>query len=292
VRTFRYSLNGTWYKGNTHIHTTASDGGKTAEELAAMYAAAGYDFLFRTDHWAPSEVGLESAESPLLWIDGVELDGTDETGSFYHVVCLGSLGSMDRDDGFTETLQAARAQRAFTVLAHPHWTGNSLDAAVSQGFDAVEIYNHVCHYLNGKGYGGVHWSAMLDHAPNTLSIASDDAHLRTDEPGWDGGWIMVNASGCSRRAILTAIRAGEYYSTCGPEFHDIAYDGERLTVRSSPVQLARLVGPAHLGMRAGSFNGPVMDEFSFTVPGVWPYAYLEIEDEQRRRAWTNPLFIA
>jgi hypothetical protein len=29
----------------------------------------------------------------------------------------------------------------------------------------------------------------------------------------------------------------------------------------------------------------------FEIPRNWPYAYLEIEDEQGRRAWTNPLFI-
>jgi hypothetical protein len=292
VPDFRYANNGTWYKGNTHIHSTASDGGKTLPELTTLYSGAGYDFLFRTDHWIPSDVASESRESPVLWLDGVELDGTDDAGSFYHVVCLGSFDAINRADGFAGALDAARAQGAFTILAHPHWTGNSLDEALLHGFDSVEVYNHVCHYLNGKGYGGVHWSAMLDRAPGTFAIASDDAHLRTDEPGWNGGWIMVNASSCSRGAIMGAIRAGSYYSTCGPQYHHIAYDGERVTVRTSPVRFARLVGPAYLGMRVGSYDGPMMDQVSFRVPSSWPYAYLEIEDDQRRRAWSNPLFVA
>ena len=43
----RYNTTGIWLKGNAHIHSTASDGGKTFSELAELYSAAGYDFLFR-----------------------------------------------------------------------------------------------------------------------------------------------------------------------------------------------------------------------------------------------------
>jgi hypothetical protein len=35
-----------------------------------------------------------------------------------------------------------------------------------------------------------------------------------------------------------------------------------------------------------------MTEVTLEVPQDWPYAYLEVEDAQGRRAWTNPLFIA
>lgn len=51
MKTFRYNLSGQWYKGNTHIHSTASDGGLDFDQLADLYASAGYHFLFRTDHW-------------------------------------------------------------------------------------------------------------------------------------------------------------------------------------------------------------------------------------------------
>ena len=53
---FRYDTSGAWFKGNAHIHSTASDGGKTFPELAQMYAGEGYDFLARTDHWVASDV--------------------------------------------------------------------------------------------------------------------------------------------------------------------------------------------------------------------------------------------
>lgn len=51
----RYNTTGRWFKGNTHIHSTAPDGGKDFSELTEQYAAAEYDFLFRTGHWVSSD---------------------------------------------------------------------------------------------------------------------------------------------------------------------------------------------------------------------------------------------
>jgi hypothetical protein len=289
---FRYSLNGNWYKGNTHIHSTASDGGKTVAQLDEMYASAGYDFLFCTDHWVASDVSADVRESDLIWFDGIEIHGRDEYGSFYHVVCLGTFHGISAGDEFGGALKEARAQGGILILAHPHWSGNSFDDAVRWRFDGVEVHNFVCRWLNGKGDGTVHWNAMLERNPNTLAFACDDAHIVPSHPGWDGGWIMVTASDRTRGAILQAIRHGRFYSTGGPAFHEIAFDGERVSIRTSPVRFARLVGPAHWGDRVGAFDGSLVSEASFTVRPDWSYAYLEIEDECGRRAWTNPLFVA
>ena len=294
--TFRYHKNGTWYKGNAHIHSTASDGGKTFLELAHMYADVGYDFLFRTDHWVSSDAQADGRGHPLLWLDGIELDGRDHGGSHYHVVCLGTFTGITREMGFVRALEAARAQGGLLILAHPHWMGNSLEDALRWGFHGVEVYNHVCHWLNGKGDGTVYWNAMLRRFPNTLAFAVDDAHIRPEHPGWNGGWIMVNAPELSPEAIWAAIRAGHFYASCGPEFHAIECesaerDAIRVTVRTSAVQFVRLVGPAHLGARIGSFDGKLLTEATLQVPLDWPYVYLEIEDAQGRRAWTNPLLM-
>jgi len=66
VAAFRYDTSGQWYKGNVHVHSTASDGGKTLAEMAEMYASAGYDFLCRTDHWVASDAhGRRAWTNPL-----------------------------------------------------------------------------------------------------------------------------------------------------------------------------------------------------------------------------------
>lgn len=288
---FRYDTRGSWFKGNCHIHSTASDGGKTPIELAQMYAAEGYDFLCRTDHWVFSNVSEERADYPLLWLDGVELHGKDYAGSSYHVVCLGTFTGLSRALSFVEALEATRAQGGVLILAHPHWMGNTLADALRWGFGGVEIYNHVCRWLNGKGEALVYWNLMLERSPHVLGLAVDDAHIRPEHPGWNGAWTIVNAPACSREAIMAGIRTGNFYSTQGPEFKSITCAGDQVTIQTSPVQFVRLVGPADKGLRMGSFEGQMRDGATFKVPANWPYAYIEIEDERGRRAWTNTLFV-
>ena len=221
-RHFRYDTSGRWYKGNTHIHTTRSDGGMTFAEVTQLYAGAGFDFLCAADHWVVSDVAQQPGATDLLWLDGIELDGRDASDTYYHVVCLGKLAGITREMGFDAALQAAREQGALTILAHPQWTGNSFDDAARWPFDGVEVYNHVCRWLNGKGEGGAYWNAMLRRRPETLGFAVDDAHLRPEHPGWNGGWIVVNAAERTPasilerhppRQLLRLLRAGV---PCGP----------------------------------------------------------------------------
>ncbi|RPI33360.1 MAG: hypothetical protein EHM70_06235 [Chloroflexota bacterium] len=288
---FRYSMTGRWWKGNTHIHSTASDGGKTFRELAELYHGVGYHFLFRTDHWVASDVRSDPNQYPLLWLDGVELDGVDSTGAGYHVVALGSFQGIQRSMGLQQGMEAARAQNGLLILAHPLWMGNTFQDALRWQFDGVEIYNHVCRWLNGKGDGIAYWNAMLSGRPNSLAFTVDDAHIKPDHPGWNGGWVMVNAVECTPKAILSALRDGNFYSTCGPLFESIEFDGEKVSIQCSPVKFARLVGPGSDGARVGSFDGSLLSEAAFKVPRSWQYAYLEIEDQHGQRAWTNPIFI-
>jgi hypothetical protein len=290
TRSFRYDTSYRWYKGNTHVHSTASDGGKSLGELSALYASAGYDFLFCTDHWIAAYDARLHETTSLLVLDGIELDGRDHTGTYYHVVCLGQTTGITREDGFDRALQTAREQNAILVLAHPHWVGNTLEEANRWGFHGVEIYNHVCHWLNGKGDGAVYWNAMLKQNPHTLAFAVDDAPLRPEHPGWDGGWIMVNTPELSQQAILGAIKRGNYFSSCGPEFKTITLDENDIVITTSPVQFVRLVGPASLGKRLGTFDGQLLTTARLEIPTDWDYAYLEIEDANGHRAWSNTLF--
>jgi hypothetical protein len=291
MKKFRYQLTGKWFRGNTHIHSQKSDGGKNFNELSEMYASAGYHFLFRTDHWVFSDVAADAAAHPLLWLDGVELDGKDYGGNYFHVVCLGHFKNIRPEMGLIPAMEAVRAQGGLLILAHPSWTGNSFEDATRHGFHGVEVYNHVCRWLNGKSEGGAYWNTMLKQGSNTLGFASDDAHIRPEHPGWNGAWVMVNAPELSRDAIFTALRAGNFYSSCGPEFKTITAGGRKISVQTSPVKFIRLVGNDYFGDRVGGFNGQLLTEALFEVPDDWRYVYLEIEDETGRRAWTNTLFV-
>lgn len=288
---FRYNLEGRWYRGNTHLHSTASDGRKTIPELGALYRGAGYDFLCLTDHWAPSHNEPYQTGDGLLWINGVELNNEDSRGVEFHLVALGDLTGIDGSLTLEQAVESVRAQGAFLILAHPFWMGINFEDSERFNVDAVEIYNHICWRENGKGEGLVFWQHLLGANPRMLAIACDDAHFIHEPPAWQGGWLMVNASECTRGAILAALRAGHYYASCGPRFERITYQGGRVAVETSPVQIIRLVGPGYRGRSQGAPVRGALTSASFEVPQDWAYAYLEIEDERRGRAWTNTLFL-
>ncbi len=287
---FRYDTANNWYRGNTHIHSTASDGGETFPRIADLYSEAGYDFLFRTDHWVASDCGAGSEDHPLLWLDGIEIDGHDSAGAYFHVVCLGRVEGISREMGFEEALASAKKQGALIIAAHPAWTGNSFDDCLRLEAGGVEIYNHVCRWLNGKGGALSHWNAMLERNPGTLAFASDDAHITKDHPGWNGGWISVNARERSSEEIIRAIHAGNFYSSQGPEIQHLGLEDGILVLETSPVQFVRLAGPGAAGTRIGSFGGDTMTAARIEIPRGLDYVYAEVEDVNGRRAWTNTLF--
>ncbi|MCE5209155.1 MAG: hypothetical protein LLG42_12705 [Chloroflexi bacterium] len=294
MSTFRYQLNGNWYKGNTHLHSTVSDGLKPYQELAHLYRQSGYDFLYLTDHWEVSHILPDRTDEGLLWFNGIELNGPDSRGQEFHIVCLGNFQGIDNSLTLEQAVKRATDQNGFIILAHPFWTGNSLEDTQKFSFDACEVFNYICQCEIGKGDGLIHYSYMLERNPNLLGIASDDSHFSSDSPMWKGGWVMVNAKERSHAAIQAALRTGNFYSSSGPEFYNISCQGKRVRVETSPVQFVKLVGPAWHGH--GKAKGMLEDakpitSAEFEISPDWAYAYIEIQDMQNRRAWTNNLFV-
>jgi hypothetical protein len=275
-----------WYKGNVHIHSNCSDGYLNYSQIARVYAKAGYDFIFITDHMHTATIE-RMKDLPLLALNGVEIHGKDDHGSFYHVVGLDFSLPIPKDFTFAEALNMLKAEGAITVLAHPHWTGNSLLDALRYEFDGVEIYNHVCHLLNGKSLGLFIWDHLLERNPRVLGFSVDDSHMLPEQPWWNGGWIMVKAPSLDKEEIVSAIRNGNFYSTQGPEFRSIEVKGSTLYVETSKVRAIRLVGSKWQGKRIFTEEKEGLFSAEFSIKGFEKYLRIEIEDFQGRRAWTN-----
>ncbi len=283
----RCNADGPWFKGNAHIHTTFSDGGKDYRTVATMYAERGYDFVFITDHGRVADIEGQP-DLPLLALNGVEIDGVDGTGAWFHALGLGYSGSLLNGVSFDQQFTHLQQAGAIVVLAHPCWSGNSVADSLRHAFDGVEAYNHICNYLNGKSLSTYHWDRMLAEDPRTLAFSVDDAHLNGNEP-WDGGWIMVSAPALNRDSILNSIQAGSFYSTQGPLFKSIHVEQGRISVRTSPVSMIRLVDNTAWGDRVFAGTGKTVTEGEFAVTGRHAYLRVEIEDEHGRLAWTNAL---
>lgn len=107
---FRYDCSGKWYKGCVHVHTTRSDGRLTPDEVTAFYAEGGYDFISFTDHKIPYVTEDSNDRWPIIVLDGVELDGFDDQGSFYHILCLGNVKGITPDMKMMDAVKKARSQ--------------------------------------------------------------------------------------------------------------------------------------------------------------------------------------
>ena len=287
---FRYDCSGTWYKGSIHVHTTNGSGQLSLPEAAAFYAEAGYDFICVTDKKVPIPKDDLGGVLPLLVLDGMELEGIDDQGSFYHVVCLGGVEGMADGMRFMEALKFTREQGSILIWAHPRSVGNTAAEGVRHNFNGVEVYNHINQVAFGMGSGAYHWDAALAHQPGLLGFATDDAHFIEGVPGEKGGWIMVNATELSEETILTAIRQGNFYSSNGPSFKSIAIEqGNRIMVETSPVVYTRLTGQTGKFKFKGTPDPAMVTRTNFRLPDDWVFARLEIEDSKGKIAWSNPL---
>jgi hypothetical protein len=288
---YRYETSGHWFKGSIHLHTDRSDGHLTLEDVAHKYATKKYDFISITDHWCLPELNGNREALPLLVINGIELDGYDAQGTYYHVLAIGASSKPSLfTRNYLKTLQTLYSQGAVLIWAHPHWTGNTLQEGLRHKFHGMEIYNHSSHCENGSGYALSHWDGMLLHNPDFLGFATDDSHFTPHQPYWNGGWIMVNAAGCTQQEILNSIRRGNFYATEGPSFYSIEYGENTVHVKTSPVTYVRLIGPRRTGKWIDALDKEPVRQTEFELPQDWPYARLEIEDAAGKRAWTNPLW--
>lgn len=280
-----FEMSGPWLKGNLHLHTYRSDGILSPEAVAKIYADADYDFIAITDHW---KTFISNGDrQPLVILNGVELDGHDAEGSYFHVLVVGLQHPIPGGKPLPEAIAMAREQGAVVIWAHPYWTGNSVTEAARHDFDGMEIYNHGCQCEIGKGYALTHWDAILESKPGFVGIAVDDAHFRSESMFWGGGWVMVNAENRAPETILGAIRQGRFYASQGPSFESIAVADDRIEIAMSPVRFARLVGPREKGVWLHEPHD--FSEAAFQLPRAWDYVRIEIEDVEKSRAWTNPI---
>ncbi len=131
------------YKGDTHIHTTGSDGNCNLEEIGRMAIKEGLDFVFITDH------NNYAHNSQLPRMEGLTiLPGAEWTHYKGHAGMLGAERPFDNafcvntSDEMKEKLKEAKSRGAIRVLNHPFcpncgwkWGMDSAD------YDLVEVWN-------------------------------------------------------------------------------------------------------------------------------------------------------
>ncbi len=252
---------GRFWKGNLHTHTNRSDGKLTPSEVIDAYRSRGYDFLAITDHfmerfgWPIVDTTAHRSEN-FTTLLGAELHtGQLAHGEPWHLLAVGlPLEFATNAPGETAPALARRARDAgaFVAIAHPAWYGLTLDDALTiDAAHAVEAFNHTAVHHNDRGDGWYLSDQFLLRGRRHLTIAVDDAHF-TVRPDGFGGWVNVRAETLEPGALLTALKAGDFYSSQGPELHDVAIDGDQIRITCSPVTSIFAIGSSQELVRRAS----------------------------------------
>lgn len=245
-----FQQSGQWYRGNTHTHSTESDGKLSIAERFAAYREKGYDFLVLTDHRRVNDV-RDYSTSDFLAISGSEVHPQNPYGgATYHIVAINIHEPVNCSKMHPNAvLDEIKVQGGEAVLCHPYWCGHTVsDFLPLRGYFAVEVYNDTCMGI-GKGFSEQAWDDLLDRGGPVFGIAADDAHGVSHD--CFHGWVMVKSQELTLEGIMEALRTGAFYSTLGPEISDITVNpaDKKITVKCSAAASIVFKAECHRGRR-------------------------------------------
>ncbi len=296
-----------WLKGNTHTHTTNSDGDTAPEDVARWYKHRKYDFLVLSDHNVFTDPATLASlmDSTFLLIPGEEVT-TGFQKAAVHVNALGvtRVIAAPRDSTLLGTVQktvdAIRAERAVPHINHPNflWSIDTATLFRVKHDRLLEIFNGhpIVHNIGGGDWPGMEdaWDALLTRGKKIYGIAVDDAHHFQGEfekaranPG--RGWVVVRARSRESREIITALDEGRFYASTGPVVADITVTDSALSLTISQT------GDFKYTTQFVGANGEILatDKTlspSYRLRGTETYVRARVVDSSGATAWTQPVF--
>ncbi|MBR5152815.1 MAG: CehA/McbA family metallohydrolase [Clostridia bacterium] len=298
----------TMLKGCLHCHTTRSDGPMTPEDTIRYYKERGYDFMAPTDHRIYNYTNY-APETGLIVVPAVEMSTlnifrNDGNGfGCFHSVCIGP--SKEDGNGFLQDeewpdlpvvnseefqpyLDEMHQKNNLTIYCHPEWSGTPARLFETQkGHFAMEIWNSASAMNSDCDKDAAYWDEVLNQGVRLWGVAVDDSHGVKD---CCNGWVMVRAEK-DLNSILAALKAGAFYSSCGPEIYNFYIKDNKFMIDCSPVAKIRLHSLRQPTKMVYSEKGDLTHaEFPAEWCNNYPHARFTIIDKDGKHAWTNPIF--
>ncbi len=321
--------------GDIHQHSAHSDGIGSADEpyLRARYRY-GDDFCALTDHesflgkriesveWGYLQRVAESHHEPGTFVTLLAYEWTAKMHPGPgHKVCYfpefsRKVYSRDVLTEGDEIVEAVKAAGGFAVPHHVGWTGANESAHDEVGQPVWEIcschgcYEHWAHELGQRGeLRDQMVDAVLQRGHRFGFIASSDGHgllwhhgvARKRDP-FRTGLTAVQASACTRQAILDAIRARRCYATSGAKINlNFEVNGSPMgavaDLRGAQV-LVQVHGTAPLRSVELVDAQGVRKRWDLTAPrfeeraelDAQKYLYVRVRQQDGEMAWSSPVF--
>src|SRR5262249_26894802 len=153
-----------------------------------------------------------------------------------HVLALGIESDPQLPEGefarLPEVVEWVLAEGGVPYLAHTYWSGlRTGQFEACDGLAEIESYNARCGLEGGRGACRLHCDEADAQGRRVYGIGPGVS----PHPGCDSGCASVWAR-CSERwqgGVLASLRAGRFYSSAGPEIHELALEDGAATVRCS-----------------------------------------------------------
>lgn len=232
-----------WYRGDFHAHTVASDGKQTPAEMTEQAQRMGLDFFTISEH---NVLTLGWPTTDVLVVPATELTST--RGHFNGIGVWRWLdwrpqadhGGCETAEGVSALLADVRAQRGIPMINHPllppwRWEWDHVELAE---FDAIELWNDPTYPGNAEYATEATlalWTTLWDDGWTHHAFGGSDTHLLPEESHVEGGppapvgdpRTYVLADALTVDAILEALAAGRAYLSRGPTCELRADAGDR-----------------------------------------------------------------
>jgi len=310
-----------WFSGNTHTHTTNSDGESSPEEVLRWYRDNQFNFVVITDHDFRSpivELGATFNEpGKFLVMAGVEVTDrfpvTREGRRVNLPVHVNGIHVNDHVraqggetivDIIRRDARAIRAAGGIPQLNHPnfYWALKAEHILAATEIRHFEVHSGhpLIHSRGGGGSPSAEeiWDHVLSAGRVLYGMATDDSHHFTGEftrhranPG--RAWIVVRADELTAEAISAAIDRGDFYSTIGVRLstYESTQQGIRIELPEAPSPNAVRYRTFFIGKDGAVLKRDDSLKPSYDFRGDELYVRARIEASNGTVAWTQPVFL-
>lgn len=298
-----------WFKGNTHTHTTNSDGDTAPDTVAQWYKTHGYAWLVLSDHnvFTDPRTLARLVDSTFLLIPGEELTSKFENKAV-HVNGLNLPGVLPAAvaSSLVETVQqnvdAIRRVQGVPHINHPNylWSIDQQTLARIRNDKLVEIYNGhpTVHNQGGGDWPGMEevWDYLLSGGKRIYGIAVDDAHHFKEwgadfvNPG--RGWVVVRADALNAAQLMQSLESGAFYASTGVELDDVVVSGRTIEIRIRQDRnfkyRTEFIGDRGVVVARSSALTP---RYTLASGSKLTYVRAKVTDSGGRVAWVQPVFV-
>ncbi|MFQ5435731.1 MAG: PHP domain-containing protein [Anaerolineae bacterium] len=241
-----------WFKGNTHTHTTMSDGDSPPEYVAQWYKDHGYRFLVLSDHNVlvdPSTLA-NLVDSTFLLIPGEEVSSRFQKKPVHvNGLNISRLVKPEYDSTLVGTIQknvdAVRRANGVPHINHPNfrWAFDHQTLFKIRDDRLLEIFNGhpLVNNFGGGGWPSMEqvWDHLLSADRRIYGIAVDDAHhfqgeFSADRSNPGRGWVVVRAHHLEASEIVQNLEAGLFYASTGVTLEDVIIQSQKIEIRIQP----------------------------------------------------------